>query len=172
MSDRDIEVSIDVVSKRTDKKIRRGDLEDLLYNLLADQPDGSDAYEAIADTLALLVQIENIANGKGNMRDKGADVLRLLELSTAKDSLKRQRDQYACALIANESLAGNRPLSVIKDELAGLMQIDIAEVNRAWTAGKDLAMEQVSGKMSGQLVRDLKTAIADISTKIGNSTGK
>ena len=29
MSDRDIEVSIDVVSKRTDKKIRRGDLEDL-----------------------------------------------------------------------------------------------------------------------------------------------
>ena len=69
-----------MVSKRTDKKIRSGDLEDLLFNLLADQPDGSDAYEAIADTLALLVQIENIANGKGNMRDKGADVLRVLAM--------------------------------------------------------------------------------------------
>lgn len=172
MSDRDVEVSIDVVLRHADKKVKREDIENRLYRVLADQTDGSQAYEAIADMLVLLQEVKSIASNKGSLTEKGAEVLRLLDLSTAKDTLKTQRNQFACALIASESILGDRPVSVIKDELTILMNTDIAEVGRVWTEGRAVAVEKVSGRLSSAMIEDLKASIADITSRIGKSTGK
>jgi hypothetical protein len=83
MSDRDVQVSIDVVLRHADKKVKREDIENRLYRVLADQTDGSQAYEAIADMLVLLQEVKSIASNKGSLTEKGAEVLRLLDLSTA-----------------------------------------------------------------------------------------
>lgn len=172
MSEQDIEVSVDVVLRRDSKPAKRADIEQRLYRALADQPDGSDSYEAIADALALLLEVKNIASNKGDLRAKGAKVLRLLDLSTAKDSLKKHRDKLACALIASESQFGDVPPSVIKDELTILMKMDVADVGKVWTAGKAKALEGISGKLPLLLVEDIKVSISDITAKIGNSREK
>lgn len=172
MSERDIEVSIDVVLRRDSKPAKRADIEQRLYKALAHQPDGSDSYEAIADALALLLEIKNIASDKGNLRAKGAKVLRRLDLSTAKDSLKKHRDRLACALIASESQFGDMPPSVIKDELTILMKMDVADVGKIWTAGKVEALDGISGKLPPLMVEDIKVSISDITAMIGNTREK
>ena len=98
MSDRDIEVSIEVVSRSEEKVINRSELEKRLYTILANHEHGSDEYEAIADTLALLLQIKGIAGQKGKSTEKGLEILKHSDLSNAKHSLKEHRDQLACAL--------------------------------------------------------------------------
>ena len=60
MSDRDIGVSLEVVSRSEEKVIKRPELEKRLYTILANHEHGSDEYEGIADTLALLLQIKRI----------------------------------------------------------------------------------------------------------------
>ena len=130
MSDRDVGVSLEVVSRSEEKVIKRPELEKRLYTILANHEHGSDEYEGIADTLALLLQIKRIAGKKGKSTEKGSEVLKLLDLSTAKNSLREQRDQLVCVLIANDSLHSGRDLNVIKDQLTHLTETDISEVNR------------------------------------------
>ena len=55
MSDRDIEVSLEVVSRSEERVIKRPELEKRLYTILANHEHGSDKCEGIADTLALLL---------------------------------------------------------------------------------------------------------------------
>lgn len=172
MSDRDIEVSIEVFSRSEEKVINRSELEKRLYTILANHEHGSDEYEAIADTLALLLQIKGIAGQKGKSTQKGLEVLKHSDLSNAKHSLKEHRDQLACALIANESRHGERNLNVIKDQLTHLLDTDISEVNRIWQEGKDLAVAGARNKLSVTQIEDIKTAISDITTKVRKSTGK
>ena len=172
MSDRDVEVSIDVVLRHADKKVNREDIENRLYRVLADQTDGSQTYEGIADMLALFQEVKSIASNKGSLTEKGAEVLRLLDLSTAKDTLKKQRNQFVCTLIASESIFGDRPASVIKDELTILMNTDIAEVGRVWTEGRAVALEKISSRLPSAMIDDIKAAIAEITSRIGKSTGK
>lgn len=172
MSDRDIEVSIEVVSRSEEKGINRSELEKRLYTILANHEHGSDEYEAIADTLALLLQIKGIAGQKGKSTEKGLEVLKHLDLSNAKHSFKEHRDQLACALIANESRHGERNLNVIKDQLTHLIDTDISEVNRIWQEGKDVAVSDAKNRLSMTQIEDVKATISDITAKVRKSTGK
>lgn len=172
MSDRDIGVSLEVVSRSEEKVIKRPELEKRLYTILANHEHGSDEYEGIADTLALLLQIKRIAGKKGKSTEKGSEVLKLLDLSTAKNSLREQRDQLVCVLIANDSLHSGRDLNVIKDQLTHLTETDISEVNRTWQRGRDLALSVASNELSVTQIEDIKTAIKDITAKVRKSRGK
>lgn len=172
MSDRDIGVSLEVVSRSEEKVIKRPELEKRLYTILANHEHGSDEYEGIADTLALLLQIKRIAGKKGKSTEKGSEVLKLLDLSTAKNSLREQRDQLVCVLIANDSLHSSRDLNVIKDQLTHLTETDISEVNRTWQRGRDLALSVANNELSVTQIEDIKTAIKDITAKVRKSRGK
>ena len=172
MSDRDIGVSLEVVSRSEEKVIKRPELEKRLYTILANHEHGSDEYEGIADTLALLLQIKRIAGKKGKSTEKGSEVLKLLDLSTAKNSLREQRDQLVCVLIANDSLHSSRDLNVIKDQLTHLTETDISEVNRTWQRGRDLALSGANNELSVTQIDDIKTAINAITATIRKSTGK
>lgn len=172
MSDRDIGVSLEVVSRSEEKVIKRPELEKRLYTILANHEHGSDEYEGIADTLALLLQIKRIAGKKGKSTEKGSEVLKLLDLSTAKNSLREQRDQLVCVLIANDSLHSGRDLNVIKDQLTHLTETDISEVNRTWQRGRDLALSVANNELSVTQIEDIKTAIKDITAKVRKSRGK
>ena len=88
MSDRDFEVTIDVISRSEAKVIKRPELERPLYEILSNLDHRTDEYEGIADTLALLLQIKRIAGQKGKSTEKGSEVLKHLDLSNAKHSLK------------------------------------------------------------------------------------
>lgn len=172
MSDRDIGVSLEVVSRSEEKVIKRPELEKRLYTILANHEHGSDEYEGIADTLALLLQIKRIAGKKGKSTEKGSEVLKLLDLSTAKNSLREQRDQLVCVLIANDSLHSSRDLNVIKDQLTHLTETDISEVNRTWQRGRDLALSVANNELSVTQIEDIKTAIKDITAKVRKSRGE
>lgn len=172
MSDRDIEVSLEVVSRSEERVIKRPELERRLYTILANHEHGSDEYEGIADTLALLLQIKRIAGKKGKSTEKGSEVLKLLDLSAAKNSLREQRDQLVCVLIANDFLHSGRDLNVIKDRLTHLIETDISEVNRIWQRGRDLALSGANDELSVTQIDDIKTAINAITPKIRKSTGK
>lgn len=172
MSARDLEVTIEVISRSDAKVIKRPEIERRLYEILANLEHGSDEYEGIADTLALLLQIKRIAGQKGKSTEKGYEVLKHLDLSNAKHSLKEHRDQLACALIANESHHGERNLSVVKDQLTHLIDTDISEVNRIWQEGKDVALSGAKMELSVIQIEDIKTAISDITAKVRKSTGK
>ena len=172
MSDRDIGVSLEVVSRSEEKVIQRPELEKRLYTILANHEHGSDEYEGIADTLALLLQIKRIAGKKGKSTEKGSEVLKLLDLSTAKNSLREQRDQLVCVLIANDSLHSGPDLNVIKDQLTHLTETDISEVNRTWQRGRDLALSVANNELSVTQIEDIKTAIKDITAKVRKSRGK
>ena len=172
MSDRDFEVTIDVISRSEAKGIKRPELERRLYEILSNLDHRTDEYEGIADTLALLIQIKRIAGQKGKSTEKGSEVLKHLDLSNAKHSLKEHRDQLACALIANESHHGERNLSVIKDQLTHLMDTDISEVNRIWQRGKEEAVSGAKNKLLSTQTEDIKTAISGLTAKVRKSTGK
>lgn len=172
MSDRHFEVTIDVISRSEAKVIKRRELERSLYEILSNLDQRTDEYEGIADTLALLLQIKRIAGQKGKATEKGSEVLKYLDLSNAKHSLKEHRDQLACALIANESHHGERNLSVVKDQLTHLMETDISEVNRIWQEGKDVALFGAKIELSVSQIEDIKTAISGITAKVRKSTGK
>ena len=172
MSDRDIGVSLEVISRSEEKVIKRSELEKRLYTILANYEYGSDEYEGIADALALLLQIKRIAGKKGKSTEKGSEVLKLLDLSAAKNSLREQRDQLVCVLIANDSLHSGRDLNVIKDQLTHLTETDISEVNRIWQRGRDLALSGANNELSVTHIDDIKTAINAITAKIRKSTGK
>ena len=172
MSDRDIGVSLEVVSRSEEKVIKRPELEKRLYTILANHEHGSDEYEGIADALALLLQIKRIAGKKGKSTEKGSEVLKLLDLSAAKNSLREQRDQLVCVLIANDSLHSDRDLNVIKDQLTHLTETDISEVNRIWQRGRDLALSGANNELSVTHIDDIKTASNAITAKIRKSTGK
>lgn len=172
MSDRDIGVSLEVISRSEEKVIKRSELEKRLYTILANYEHGSDEYEGIADALALLLQIKRIAGKKGKSTEKGSEVLKLLDLSAAKNSLREQRDQLVCVLIANDSLHSDRDLNVIKDQLTHLTETDISEVNRIWQRGRDLALSGANNELSVTHIDDIKTAINAITAKIRKSTGK
>ena len=172
MSDHDFEVTIDVISRSEAKVIKRPELERPLYEILSNLDHRTDEYEGIADTLALLLQIKRIAGQKGKSTEKGSEVLKHLDLSNAKHSLKEHRNQLACALIANESHHGERNLSVVKDQLTHLMESDISEVNRIWHEGKDVALFGAKIELSVTQIEDIKTAINAITAKIRKSTGK
>ena len=172
MSDQDIGVSLEVVSRSEEKVIKRPELEKRLYTILANHEHGSDEYEGIADTLALLLQIKRIAGKKGKSTEKGSEVLKLLDLSAAKNSLREQRDQLVCVLIANDSLHSGRDLNVIKDQLTHLTETDISEVNRTWQRGRDLALSVTNNELSVTQIEDIKTAIQDITAKVRKSREK
>ena len=172
MSDRDIGVSLEVVSRSEEKVIKRPELEKRLYTILANHEHGSDEYEGIADTLALLLQIKRIAGKKGKSTAKGSEVLRLLDLSATKQSLREHRDHLACILIVNEFLHGQGDLSVIKDQLTHLMDTDISEVNRIWQRGKEEAASGAKNKLLSTQIEDIKTAISGLTAKVRKSTGK
>ena len=172
MSDRDIEVSLEVVSRSEERVIKRPELERRLYTILANLEHGSDEYEGIADTLALLLQIKRIAGKKGKLTEKGSEVLKLLDLSAAKNSLREHRDQLVCVLIANDFLLSGRDLNVIKDRLTHLTETDISEVNRIWQRGRDLALSGANDELSVTQSDNIKTAINAITAKIRKSTGK
>lgn len=172
MSDRDIVVSLEVISRSEEKVIKRSELEKRLYTILANYEHGSDEYEGIADALALLLQIKRIAGKKGKSTEKGSEVLKLLDLAAAKNSLREQRDQLVCVLIANDSLHSDRDLNVIKDQLTHLTETDISEVNRIWQRGRDLALSGANNELSVTHIDDIKTAINAITAKIRKSTGK
>lgn len=172
MSDRDIEVAIEVVSRSDEKIIKRSELEERLYKTLPYHDQGSDEYEAIADTLAFFLQIKRIAGQKGKSSEKGLEVLKHLDLSNAKHSLREHRDQLACALIANESHHGKCNLSVVKDQLTHLMETDISEVNRIWQEGRHAALSGANNELSVTQIEDIKTAIKSITAKIRKSSGK
>jgi len=172
VSDRDIGVSLDVISRSEEKVIKRSELEKRLYTILANYEHGSDEYEGIADALALLLQIKRIAGKKGKSTEKGSEVLKLLDLSTAKQSLRELRDQLVCVLIANESVHNDRDLNVIKDQLTHLTETDIAEVNRTWQRGRDFALSGANNELSLTQIDDIKTAINAITATIRKSTGK
>ncbi len=172
MSDRDIGVSLEVISRSEEKVIKRSELETRLYTILANYEHGSDEYEGIADALALLLQIKRIAGKKGRSTKKGSEVLKLLDLSAAKISLREQRDQMVCVLIANDSLHSGRDLNVIKDQLTHLTETDISEVNRTWQKGRDLALSGANNELSVTQIDDIKTAINAITATIRKSTGK
>lgn len=172
MSDRDIVVSLEVISRSEEKLIKRSELEKRLYMILANHDHGSDEYEGIADALALLLQIKRIAGKKGKSTEKGSEVLKLLDLSTAKQSLQELRDQLVCVLIANESVHNDRDLNVIKDQLTHLTETDISEVNRTWQRGRDIALSGANNELSVTQIEDIKTAIKDITAKVRKSGGK
>ena len=172
MSDRDIQVTTEVVSRSEEKEIKRSELEARLYMILANHDPGSDEYEGIADTLAFLLQLKLITGQKGKSCEKGSKVLEHLDLSNAKPSLKEHRNQLACALIASESHHGKRNLSVVKDQLTHLMDTDISEVNRIWQEGKDVALSGAKIELSVTQIEDIKTAISDITLKVRKSKGK
>ena len=172
MSDRDIGVSLEVISRSEEKVIQRSELEKRLYTILANYEHGSDEYEGIADALALLLQIKRIAGKKGKSTEKGSEVLKLLDLAAAKNSLREQRDQLVCVLIANDSLHSDRDLNVIKDQLTHLTETDISEVNRTWQRGRDLALSVANNELSVTQIEDIKTAIKDITAKVRKSRGK
>lgn len=172
MSDRDIGVSLDVISRSEEKVIKRSELEKRLYTILANYEHGSDEYEGIADALALLLQIKRIAGKKGKSTEKGSEVLKLLDLSTAKQSLRELRDQLVCVLIANESVHNDRDLNVIKDQLTHLTETDIAEVNRTWQRGRGIALSGANNELSVTQIEDIKTAIKGITAKVRKSRGK
>ena len=172
MSDRDIGVSLEVVSRSEEKVIKRPELEKRLYTILANHEHGSDVYEGIADSLALLLQIKRLAGQKGKSTEKGSEVLKLLDLSTAKQSLRELRDQLVCVLIANESVHNDRDLSVIKDQLTHLTETDISEVNRTWQKGRDIALSGTNNELSVTQIEDIKTAIKGITAKVRKSRGK
>ena len=169
MSDRDIGVSLEVISRSEEKVIQRSELEKRLYTILANYEHGSDEYEGIADALALLLQIKRIAGKKGKSTEKGLEVLRLLDLSTAKQSLRELRDQLVCVLIANESVHNDRDLNVIKDQLTHLTETDISEVNRTWQRGRDIALSGANNELSVTQIEDIKAAIKDITAKVRKS---
>ena len=169
MSDRDIGVSLEVISRSEEKVIKRSELEKRLYTILANHEHGSDEYEGIADTLALLLQIKRIAGKKGKSTEKGSEVLKLLDLSAAKNSLREQRDQLVCVLIANDSLHSDRDLNVIKDQLTHLTETDISEVNRTWQRGRDIALSGANNELSVTQIEDIKAAIKDITAKVRKS---
>ena len=172
MSDRDIGVSLEVISRSEEKVIKRSELEKRLYTILANYEHGSDEYEGIADALALLLQIKRIAGKKGKSTEKGLEVLKLLDLSTAKQSLRELRDQLVCVLIANESVHNDRDLNVIKDQLTHLTETDISEVNRTWQRGRDIALSGANNELSVTQIEDIKAAIKDITAKVRKSRGK
>ena len=172
MTDRDIGVSLEVISRSEEKVIKRSELEKRLYTILANHKHGSYEYEGVADTLALLLQIKRIAGKKGKSTEKGSEVLKLLGLSGTKRSLREHRDQLVCVLIANDSLHSGRDLNVIKDQLTHLTETDISEVNRTWQRGRDLALSVANNELSVTQIDDIKTAISDITAKVRKSTGK
>lgn len=85
MSLSDVNKTVDVLS-RAHCPPNRADLKDRLYVLLANSDTDTYVYNTVADTLALISAIEQIAAAKGSKRDKGIDVLELLELINAKPS--------------------------------------------------------------------------------------
>lgn len=70
MSDRNLEVTIDIVSRSEDKLIKRSELERRLYEIFANHDHGSDEYKGITDTSALLLQIKGIAGQKGKSAER------------------------------------------------------------------------------------------------------
>ncbi len=172
MSTHDFEGAIEVISRSEAKVIKRPELERRLYEILANLENGSDEYEGIADTLALLLQMKRLAGQKGKSTEKGSEVLKLLDLSTAKQSLREFRDQLVCVLIANESVHNDRDLNVIKDQLTHLTETDISEVNRTWQRGRDVALSGANNELSVTQIEDIKTVIKDITARVRKSREK
>jgi hypothetical protein len=175
MGSSDIEKTMDVL-KRVDQPSKTKDLKDRLYTLLFNSTEETDTYNTVADTLALISAIEQIAAGKGTKRDKGIDVLGLLELTNAKPRYVSERDRFCCQYAACLEISG-RSLGAIRDELSYVMGTHPVEVSKIWADGKQGALIEMGVLLQSfkkntdkkVFINDLKYVVQEMSEKIRNS---
>ena len=172
MSDDSIAIALEVLD-RSNRVIKRATLERDLYEALeGDLPPK--AHRAIVDALALLQQTESVASGKGTKRNKGENLLHLLNLTNAKSRYVTYRDRLLCKIIANEMrLQGMAKLSsVLRDEMANIVATDPSEISKIWRAGRTSALARVTQALpKKKMVKDEKIALAELSKKLGNTGG-
>lgn len=175
MGSSDIEKAMDVL-KRVDKPPKTEDLKNRLYKLLFNSTEETDAYNTVADTLALISAIDQIAAGKGTKRDKGIEVLDLLKLTNAKRRYVSERDRVCCQYAACLEISG-RSLGAVRDELSHLMGTQPSEVSKIWADGKQKALLEMGEYLEKFhkdadrkfFINDLKSAVQQMSEKIKNS---
>ena len=175
MGSSDIEKAMDVL-RRVDKPPKTEDLKNRLYKLLFNLTEETDTYNTVADTLALISAIEQIAAGKGAKRDKGIEVLDLLKLTNAKPSYVSERDRACCQYAACLEIGG-RSLGAVRDELSHLMGTQPSEVSKIWADGKQKALLEMREYLEKfhkdadrkLFINDLKSAVQQMSEKIKNS---
>ena len=175
MSLSDVNKTVDVLY-RAHCPPNREDLKDRLYMLLANSDTDTYVYNTVADTLGLISAVEQIAASKGSKRDKGIDVLELLELINAKPSYVSERNRVCCQYAACLQISG-RSLSAIRDELSYLMGTQPSEVSKIWASGKQEALLEMSKYLDTfekdtekkVFINDLKFVVQQMSEKIQNS---
>lgn len=175
MSLSDVNKTVDVLY-RAHCPPNREDLKNRLYVLLANSDTDTYVYNTVADTLALISAIEQIAAGKGSKRDKGIDVLELLELINAKPSYVSERNRVCCQYAACLQISG-RSLGAIRDELSYLMGTQPSEVSKIWADGKQKALLEMREHLEKfhkdtdrkVFINDLKSIIQQMREKIKNS---
>ena len=175
MGSSDIEKTMDVL-KRVDQPSKTKDLKDRLYTLLFNSTEETDAYNTVADTLALISAIDQIAAGKGTKRDKGIEVLDLLKLTNAKPRYVSERDRVCCQYAACLEISG-RSLGAIRDELSHLMGTHPVEVSKIWADGKPGALIEMEALLKSfekntdkkVFINDLKCVVQEMSERIKNS---
>lgn len=171
----EIDKTLDVL-KRVGQPSKTEDLKNRLYTLLFNLTEKTDAYNTVADTLALISATEQIASGKGSKRDKGIDILDLLGLTNAKARYVSERDNVCCQYAACVELSG-RSLGAVRDELSHLMGTQPSEVSKIWADGKQKALLEMREHLEKfhkdtdrkVFINDLKSIIQQMSEKIKNS---
>lgn len=175
MSFSDVNKTVDVLY-RAHRRPNREDLKDRLYMLLANSDPDTYVYNTVADTLALISALEQIAAGKGSKRDKGIAVLDLLGLTNAKPNYVSERNRVCCQYAACLEISG-RSLGAIRDELSYLMDTNPSEVSKIWTDGKQQALLEMGEHLQQfntdtdrkVFIADLRSVVQQMSEKIKNS---
>ena len=171
MSDEQIALALEVL-RRSGSSLNRATVEDDLYQALEDDLPPN-ARRAIVDVLALLNQTRQVAARKGTKREKGEEVLHLLNITNAKSRHVEYRDRMVCKVIVSEMLSQNsqRLTSVLRDEMANLIATDPSEISKIWRAGRELALAQVTQKLPKKMVQDAKIVLAELSEELGKTRG-
>jgi hypothetical protein len=175
VSDEQLAFALEVLD-RSASRIDKASLEDDLYQALEEDLPPQ-AHRAIVDVLALLSQARDVASGKGTKREKGEEVLHLLNLTNAKSRHVEYRDRMVCRVIAGEMRSKNSHslTSVLRDGMANLIATDPSEIGKIWKAGRELALAEVARPMSDKtrdkMVQDEKLALAELSRRLGNRRG-
>ena len=171
MSDESIVFALEVLDRST-SLVSRATLQNDLHRALEEELP-SEAHGAIVDALALFKQAEKIASGRGTKRNKGEELLHLLNLTNAKSRYVEYRDRLLCKIIASEMRLQDMAKfsSVLRDEMANIIATDPAEISKIWRAGRASALARVTHAPPKKMVADEKIALAELSQKLGNSRG-
>ena len=171
MSDESIGLLLEVLD-RSAFVVNTATLEGDLYQALEEGLPAK-ARQAIIDALALFQQAERIASSKGTKRNKGAEVLHLLNLTNAKSRHVEARNRILCRVLASEMQRRDKQklTSALRDEMANLLATDPSEISKIWRAGRKSSLAIVTEELPEMMVEDEKNALAKLSEKLGNTRG-